>query len=128
MYDNIHPVHFNRGKIQFSLNLGELGQYIEGRVPFCIKEKEICMLTTTKATGDTGESLEGIAYIEGGHELHSTKNVIIYERVKIEKFGMHHFTLPYIPDMHQELYLIVTGGTNNYRYTSNSQQIVSVES
>ena len=127
MYDNIHPVHFNRGKIQFSLNLGELGQYIEGRVPFCIKEKEICMLTTTKATGDTGESLEGIAYIEGGHELHSTKNVIIYERVKIEKFGMHHFTLPYIPDMHQELYLIVTGGTNNYRYTSNSQQIVSVD-
>ena len=80
--------------------------------------------------------IQSSATIEKDKPLIIKKNVIIYEKVRIKKFNMPYFTLPYLGYGNnvnnremiygQELYLIVTGGTGQYIYTSSNSEIVDI--
>ena len=134
MYDD-QPVYYNYNKINFNFDLSNLNNFVyKNKITFK-NNNEFASLTAEKVTKEEKEIQSSIS-IEKNNPLIIKKSVIIYEKVRIKKFNMPYFTLPYLgfginqnnreTIYGQELYLIVTGGTGNYIYTSSNSDIVDI--
>ena len=133
MYDD-QPVYYNYNKVNFDFDLSNLNNFVyKNKINFK-NNNELVTLTTQKPMEE--QTIQSSVTIEKDKPLIIKKNVIIYEKVRIKKFNMPYFTLPYLGFGNninnretiygQELYLIVTGGTGNYIYTSSDSGIVDI--
>ena len=133
MYDD-QPVYYNYNKVQFDFDLSSLNNFVYKNKIHFQNNNELATFTAQKVTEE--QSIQSSATIEKNNPLIIKKNVIIYEKIRIKKFNMPYFTLPYLGFGRnqnnremlygQELYLIVTGGTGNYVYTSSDSEIVDI--
>ena len=125
MYDD-KPIYYDINKIKFNFDLTNISPFIQKNKAQYKYNQELALLTTNKITDD--QVIQSSAEIEKGNNLISRKTVIIYEKVRIKKFKMPYFTLPYFEKNFggQELYLQVTGGVGNYDYTTSDEKIVSI--
>ena len=133
MYDD-QPVYYNYNKVNFNFDLSSLNNFVYKNKINYKYNNEIATFTTQKVTND--QPIQSSITIDKNNNLIIKKNVIIYEKVRIKKFNMPYFTLPYLGFRNgqnnreivygQELYLIVTGGTGNYLYTSSDSEIVDI--
>ena len=133
MYDD-QPVYYNYNKINFNFDLSNLNNYVYRNKINYKNNNELATLTAHKVTEE--QIIQSSITIEKNKELVIKKNVIIYEKVRIKKFNMPYFTLPYLGFGNgknnrqvvygQELYLIITGGTGQYIYTSSNLEIVDI--
>ena len=134
MYDD-QPVYYNYNKVNFNFDLSELKNFVYKNKINYKNNNEFATLTAEKVTKEE-KVIQSSISIEKNNPLVIKKNVIIYEKVRIKKFNMPYFTLPYLGYSSnqnnreilygQELYLIVTGGTGNYLYTSSNSEIVDI--
>ena len=132
MYDD-QPVYYNYNKVNFNFDLSNLNNYVYKKINYK-NNNELATLTAHKITDE--QIIKTSVTIEKNKELVIKKNVIIYEKVRIKKFNMPYFTLPYLGFGNsqnnrqivygQELYLIVTGGTGQYNYISSNSEIVDI--
>ena len=133
MYDD-QPVYYNYNQVNFDFDLSNLKNFVYRNKINFKNNKEFATLTASKVTEE--QMIQSSATIEKDKPLIIKKNVIIYEKVRIKKFNMPYFTLPYLGYGNnvnnremiygQELYLIVTGGTGQYIYTSSNSEIVDI--
>ena len=133
MYDD-QPVYYNYNKVNFNFDLSNLNNFVYKNKINYKYNNEIATLTTQKVTDEI--PIQSSITIDKNINLIIKKNVIIYQKVRIKKFNMPYFTLPYLGFGNnqnnreiiygQELYLIVTGGTGNYLYTSSDSDIVDI--
>ena len=133
IYDD-QPVYYNYNKINFDFDLSSLNNYLYKNKIYFKNNNELATFTTQKVMEE--QIIQSSVTIEKDKPLIIKKNVIIYEKVRIKKFNMPYFTLPYLgygsninnreTVFGQELYLIVTGGTGNYIYTSSDSEIVDI--
>ena len=131
MYDD-QPVYYN--SVNFNFDLSSLNNYVYKNKINYKNNNELATLTANKVMEEQG--IQSSVSIEKNNLLVIKKNVIIYEKVRIKKFNMPYFTLPYLGYgsnqnnreiiYGQELYLIVTGGTGHYLYTSSDSEIVDI--
>ena len=126
MYDN-EPVYYDYKSIKFDFDLSSLYNYVyKGKINFK-DNNELAFLTAEKVTLED-QIIQSSVTLEKNNTLMIKKNVIIYEKIRIKKFGQKFFTLPYINSKDnnsgQELYLIITGGTGRYIYSSSNPDIV----
>ena len=133
MYDD-QPVYYNYNSVNFDFDLTNLNNYVyKNKINFK-NNNEIATLTAHKVTDE--QTIQSSVSLEKNNPLIIKKNVIIYEKGRIKKFNMPFFTLPYLGFSSnqnnremiygQELYLIVTGGTGQYEYTSSDSEIVDI--
>ena len=146
MYD-LHQIRYSNNGINFRLIADELKTFIDDIV--CFHGREVCLLTTKKVTE---KFLEFGSSIDGGFGIdktyHIKKNVQVYPQLKIEKFGMKEFTLPFLGYYEaqeiasykindttiipidqiksQELRLMVTGGTGKYLFNSENSHVIQI--
>ena len=125
MYDD-KPIYYDINKIKFNFDLQNIHPFIQKNKPQFKYNQELALLTTNKITDD--QSIQSSAEVEKGYNFISRKTVIIYERVRIKKFKMPFFTLPYLDSnwAGQELYLQVTGGMGKYDYTTSDPKVVNI--
>ena len=133
MYDD-QPVFYNYNQVNFNFDLSKLNDYVYKNKIYFKNNKEFATLTANKVTEE--QIIQSSITIEKNNPLIIKKNVIIYEKIRIKKFNMPYFTLPYLGYGNfqnnreiiygQELYLIVTGGTGQYVYTSSDSNIVDI--
>ena len=131
---NDQPVYYNYNKVHFNFDLSSLNNFVYKKKINLQNNNQIATLTAQTVTED--QTILSSVTIEKNNPLNIKKNVIIYEKLRIKKFNMPYFTLPYLGfgssqnnrEMlyGQELYLIVTGGTGNYLYTSSNSEIVDI--
>ena len=126
LYDD-EPVYYDYKSVKFNFDLSSLYNYVyKGKITF--KDyNELAFLLADKVTLED-QIIQSSVTLEKNNTLIIKKNVIIYEKLRIKKFGQPYFTLPYLGSNNQnsgqELYLIVTGGTGNYIYSSSNPEIV----
>ena len=129
MYDD-EPVYYDYKSVKFDFDLSNLYSYVhKGKINF--KDyNELAFLLTDKVTLED-QTIQSSVTLDANNTLLIKKNVIIYEKVHIKKFGQKFFTLPYLgssannnQNSGQELYLIITGGTGRYVYHSSNPDIV----
>ena len=126
LYDD-EPVYYDYKSVKFNFDLSSLYNYVyKGKITF--KDyNELAFLLADKVTLED-QIIQSSVTLEKNNTLIIKKNVIIYEKLRIKKFGQPYFTLPYLGSNNQnsgqELYLIVTGGTGNYIYSTSNPEIV----
>jgi hypothetical protein len=133
MYDD-QPVYYNYNSVNFNFDLSVLKDFVYRNKINYKNNNEFATFTTNKAMEEQG--IQSSVMIDKNNLLAIKKNVIIYEKVKIKKFNMPYFTLPYLGYgssqnnreiiYGQELYLIVTGGTGQYIYNTSDTEIVDI--
>ena len=121
------PVYYDYKKVKFNFDLSSLYNYVhKGKINFK-DNNELAFLLAEKLTLED-QIIQSSVTLEKNNTLLIKKNVIIYEKLRIKKFGQPYFTLPYMDiggqKIGQELYLIITGGTGNYIYSSSNPEIV----
>jgi hypothetical protein len=139
-----HQIRYSLNSIKFAIEYSNLAPYIESLT--CIYQNEICLLTTKGTTEDYLTLDSSVQPGSGVDKVYSVrKNVKIFAPLKIEKFGMNVFYLPYlgynIYDNYyslndtsnlidnlrsQELSLIVTGGTGHYLFNSENTDVIQI--
>ena len=126
LYDD-EPIYYDYKRVKFNFDLSTLYNYVHrGKINFK-DNNELAFLLADKVTLED-QIIQSSVTLEKNNTLIIKKNVIIYEKLRIKKFGQPYFTLPYLgtnsQNLGQELYLIVTGGTGNYIYSSSNPEIV----
>ena len=125
MYDN-EPVYYDHKSVKFDFDLSNLYNYVyKGKINFK-DNNEFAFLLADKLTAED-QIIQSSVTLEKNNTLIIKKNVVIYQKIKIKKFGQKFFTLPYLgtgKNSEQELYLIVTGGTGRYIYSSSNEDVV----
>lgn len=139
-----HQIRYSLNSIKFAIEYANLKPYIESLT--CIYQNEICLLTTKKTTEDYLSLDSSVQPGSGVDKVYSVrKNVKIFAPLKIEKFGLNAFYLPYLGyniydisyalnDTYnfndnlrsQELSLIVTGGTGHYLFNSENTDVIQI--
>ncbi|MCQ2816687.1 MAG: hypothetical protein MJ252_05400 [archaeon] len=127
---NGHPVIFNYDEFTFRLITKSISPYIEKGHETCTSStNEICQMTTQKYYLKENLIESSIQLKEGKGFLHSSAKIIIYPKIRIEKYGMPFFTLPLFDGVkvpHQELYLNITGGSGQFRIYSEKPTVIEV--
>ena len=126
MYDD-EPVYYDYKSVKFDFDLNNLINYVhKGKINYK-DNNELAFLLAEKVTLED-QIIQSSVTLEKNNTLIIKKNVVIYEKLRIKKFGQKFFTLPYLgspeKNLGQELYLIITGGTGNYIYSSSDSEIV----
>ena len=127
MYDN-EIISTNKNSYNFNLDIKSLIPYLNSK-PTCLKTIEICSINPNKKSNEL--TIETSINLD--KKIPRTiKTVLIFPKVKIEKFNMEYFTLPYLGyDKNgiinsQELHLIIKGGTGYYNYKSSNYEIIEI--
>ena len=127
MYDN-EIISTNKNSDKFNLDIQSLIPYLSKK-PNCLKTIEICSINPIKKSNEL--TIETSINFDKKNKR-TIKTVLIFPKVKIEKFNMEYFTLPYLGyDKNgiiksQELHLIVKGGTGYYNYRSSNYEIIEI--
>ena len=125
MYDN-EPVYYDHKSVKFDFDLSNLYNYVyRGKINFK-DSNEFAILQAEKVTSED-QIIQSSVTLEKDNALIMKKNVVIYQKIRIQKFGQKFFSLPYLgtsKNSEQELYLRVSGGTGRYYYSSSNKEIV----
>ena len=146
MYE-MHQIRYTKHGIIFNLVADELIFYVDDIL--CFHGKEVCLISTKKFSDDFlrfGSSVNSGYGVDKNYQVY--KNVKIFPQLKIEKFGMKEFSLPFLgfyePNEYppfklnetslvpndmiksQELRLIVNGGTGKYLFNTENSDVIQI--
>lgn len=114
---------FNETKLNFTVDLESL---INNNKVELIKTYFNSNLLLVKAKQTTTDYHTIVSSIKQPIETSVLKNIMIYDRISIHKFGMKRFFLPFSLQASQELRITVKGGSGLVKYSSSNKNVIEI--
>ena len=134
---NTFPVYSNKNFVTYIMNFSKMLEFDKHiTVIKCSKSNEYCLIKATVVTlSKLIVEIDSTTVITKDNRFSMKKFIRIVERVRIQKFGLEGFTLPYLGYggsdnkslLSQELKLIVNGGTGKYIFYSDNTNVISIK-
>jgi len=136
LYFNNFAIFSNKNyvdyKFDFSLHFNDHVELIK-----CTEKNEVCLIKAKQITNGQSIEIDSSTALDKENRFAMRKFIRIFNKVSIEKFGRTEFTLPYLGYsssqqsqdrnlLAQELRLLVSGGTGQYTFHSDNNNIILI--